>query len=160
MRHGRIEQVGTPDEVYERPASVFVAQFIGAPTMNLVPARLEGDGGRPLVRLPGGLDLPLPEVRAAALSPGARGDVLAGIRPEDLHWARENGAAHGGTVFEVTADLLEPLGSDTLVFFSLGPHEVVARVPPKAIRRAGERLRLEAETAALHLFDPQTERAL
>src|SRR5690606_22651606 len=102
----------------------------------------------------------LPEARAATLPRGAGGEVLAGIRPEHLHWVQGDRPSQGGIVFEVTADLLEPLGSDTLVFFSLGQHDVVARVPPKAIRRAGERLRLEAETTALHLFDPRTERAL
>jgi multiple sugar transport system ATP-binding protein len=156
MRAGRVEQVGSPDAVYNAPASTFVAGFIGAPTMNLVPARLEARTGGPAIVLGGDLSLPLPPGHAAV---GAAADrpVILGLRPEHLAWT-PNPAP--GPLIEATAGVIEPLGADTLVFFEIAGHELVARVPPEAVRRAGDRLLLRPDLAHLHLFDPATERRL
>jgi len=159
MRGGLIEQAGSPDEIYARPASVFVAQFIGAPTMNLVPARLERAGAGTLLRLPGGAIVTLPPARLEALG-DCPGELLIGIRPEHLHWAEQPIHDPGITVLEAVAYLIEPLGSDTLVFFHQGERELVARVPPGAVRAPGERFSLTLDAAAIHLFDPVSERRL
>jgi multiple sugar transport system ATP-binding protein len=148
MREGRIEQQGTPDEIYNRPASAYVAGFIGSPTMNLVPGRLEHTGSGLAVRLEGGIGLPVPEARAARYRDAAGCEVLLGLRPEDF-----SPQPNGGPSIEVTPEVIEPLGSDTLLFFTLGRSEVVARVPPgMAADRAGT-LTLYPNLARMHVFE-------
>jgi multiple sugar transport system ATP-binding protein len=117
--------------------------------MNLVLARLEGAS----IRLSPELALPLPAERAGRYAGRSGSEVVLGLRPEHLVWAPEDG-------IEATAQVVEPLGSDTLVFASLAGHEVVCRVPPKTVREPGERLRLRPDLASMHLFDPATEKAL
>ena len=127
LNGGRIEQIGTPEDVYDRPASTFVAGFIGAPPMNLLPASALPAAGRPSEEL------------------------LLGVRPEHLVWH------DGGTpLLQGTASVVEPLGSDTLVSLDVGGTAVVARLPPRVVRRKGEAVRLAADPANLHFFDKST----
>jgi multiple sugar transport system ATP-binding protein len=148
MRDGLIEQVGTPDEIYNAPASTYVAGFIGSPTMNLLPAELVGD----VLRLAPGVELPLP--RRHAGHAGER--VTLGIRPEDFQIARAAEPA-----IEVVPDVIEPLGSDTLVFFTLDGHEAVARLSPRELGAGPPgRLRLKPDLERLHLFSASDGRAL
>ena len=144
LNHGRIEQIGTPEEVYETPATAFVAGFIGAPAMNLLPARLQH---RQLM-LEDGTTIPCAEAEAA--------DVLCGIRPESLIYS----ANATGPCLRGTALTVEPLGPDTLVTFLLGSSEVACRLPPRSIRHAGEALTLMLDPATLHLFDRATGQRL
>ena len=147
LNRGRVEQVGTPDEVYETPASAFVAGFMGAPAMNLLPASLRGsqlvlDDG---TQLPAGRD-------------GER-DVLCGLRPEDLQWIPPGAPANGACLRGV-ALTVEPLGPDTLVSMQLGEAEIACRLPPRSIRHAGEAVSLSVDPASIHLFDRETGRRL
>jgi len=150
MRAGHVEQVGTPEEIYERPASMFVAGFIGAPTMNLVPARLEADGSA--IRLDDRIRLLVPAERRARYAAWAGRAVTFGLRPEHLSLAAEG--------FTATAQVIEPLGADTLVFFEIAGRELVCRLPPRSVRASGETLRLAADMTQMHLFDPQSEKAI
>ncbi len=117
MRGGRVLQVGTPRELYERPGSLFVAGFIGSPAMNFLPARV--DGSRCRLELPIGV-LPLPEDLARRLA-AVDGPLVAGFRPD--HLAPADGAAHGaaadGLVFEAPVDVIEWLGADAFVYFDV-----------------------------------------
>jgi ABC-type sugar transport system ATPase subunit len=144
LNQGRIEQIGTPEEVYETPATAFVASFIGAPAMNLLPARLERRG----LVLENGIAMPCEH-------PGPR-DVLCGIRPESLIWS----SAPTGLCLSGAALTVEPLGADTLVTFLVGEVEVAARLPPRSIRRAGDGLKLMLDPASVHVFDRPTGRRL
>src|SRR5262249_4687974 len=128
MRSGRVEQIGAPDEVYNKPASTFVAGFIGAPTMNLLPARLERQDEGLVVVLAPGVACPIPRERVDAYAPWAGKNVIFGLRPENMGWADGTGCE---PTIEATALVVEPLGSDTLIFFELGGREVVARLPPE-----------------------------
>jgi ABC-type sugar transport system ATPase subunit len=128
LNHGRIEQIGTPEDVYDRPASTFVASFIGAPPMNLLPAATLPATGQPSDKL------------------------LLGVRPEHLVWA----AAGDTPLVEGTASVVEPLGSDTLVSLDVAGTALVARLPPRIVRRKGEAVRLAADPANLHFFDKAT----
>ena len=139
---GLIQQIGTPEEVYERPATTFVASFIGAPPMNLVPARIVGG---PAVVLDDGTRLPMPSTNGA--TPGC--PVWCGVRPEHLVWAPDGPIQGAATV-------VEPLGSDTMVAFAVSSAEVIARVPPRIVRAAGERVGFTVEPAHVHLFDRDT----
>lgn len=153
MRGGEIEQIGTPDDLYSRPESAFVARFIGSPAMNLLPAtladgRLEIDGG-PSIPLPGAFS-------HAGRGAGSR-RVLLGLRPEAFH-----AAARGADwpALSVTTALIEPLGSETHVIGDLSGHEVTLRLPPGAVPARGERRDYYADTGAMHLFDAETQASL
>ena len=148
---GRIEQVGTPEDVYERPATSFVAGFIGAPPMNLVPARLVRMDDGAAVKLPAGIVLPL---SGGVSAPPGETTITAGVRPEHFEWAPTDRAA----AIEAPAAVVEPLGSDTLVGISLGEHNLQVRLPPRQIRRAGEPVRLNVAPEHVHLFDREGRR--
>ena len=157
MRDGRVEQIGTPDAIYNQPASVFVAGFIGAPTMNLVAARLERRDTGLVIALGSEASLAVPVERAAGYLGWVARDVIFGLRPE--HFALTAAVADATTI-EVAASVVEPLGADTLVFFEIAGLEFVARLPPEAVRQAGDRLRLRADLARMHLFDPASGRRI
>ena len=156
MRSGHVEQVGSPDAIYREPASTFVATFMGAPTMNLVPTRLESGPDGLTIGLGEELRLPVPCDRIRRYAEHTGRDVILGLRPEHLVWAPD----HGAGAIDAVASVVEPLGADTLVFFELNGREMVSRVPPGAAYRAGDRVRLKPVLAGMHLFDPTTERAL
>jgi len=154
LKNGRIEQVGTPEEVYDTPATAFVAGFIGAPTMNLVSGRLVSDGAALSIRLSDDFVLPVPADRAPRFDRFRDREILLGLRPEHLTVAPGPDTA---PPIDIAADVVEPLGADTLVFFNTGGRELVARVPPGAARRRGDRVRLHPNLSRMHLFDPATQ---
>jgi multiple sugar transport system ATP-binding protein len=151
MRGGHIEQIGTPDEVYNHPASLFVAGFIGAPRMNQIPCRL-ADGGD-AVEIADGPKLPIEKGRMN----GAARELVLGLRPEAFALADGAASTHG---FTVEVHFVEPLGSDTLTFFTLGKSEVIARLPPLPSIKAGATLALSVDPGKMHLFDAATEKLI
>ncbi len=155
MKGGLIEQVGTPDEVYNWPASSYVAGFIGSPTMNLIEVEIDGDSRDSMLRLPDGRLLALPEPYAQTVHAAGARRALMGIRPEDFH-----AVPMGGPVLEVEPDVIEPLGSDTLVFFRVGSVDMVARLPPRHVQGEPTSLSLHLDPARLHLFDAVSGRAM
>jgi ABC-type sugar transport system ATPase subunit len=152
MNNGRVEQIGTPEDVYESPATLFVAGFIGASGMNLLSGHLRHAAQGGVVELGEGTRLAAPSLPFAA---AADAPVIVGVRPEDLHWAQGGDAALTGT-----ARVVEPLGSDTLVVFDVAGRELQARLPPRVVRRAGDLVRVTVAPEAIHLFDPQSGRRL
>jgi len=144
MRDGKIQQVGTPREVYQSPANAFVAQFIGTPPMNLIPATVAGN-----TLQMSSFSLPLPS--KFRVTDGQR--VLAGIRPEHLHHA-----ANGPITANV--DVVEPIGHETIVYASAGDSRLVAIFEPSVTPRAGETIAMSVDTDAMHLFDAGTEMSL
>ena len=148
LNEGVVEQLGTPIELYERPASVFVAGFIGSPSMNFLAARVAAEGGA--VELPGGDRLTLAE---GALTGQAGRQVTLGIRPEHLEAAAEGaGDAH------LTVEVVEQLGADTLVHGHFGSDrsDLTVRLPGVSRLEPGAVLPLAVAPAHLHLFDPDS----
>jgi sn-glycerol 3-phosphate transport system ATP-binding protein len=142
MRDGRAEQVGAPLDVYHRPATRFVAGFIGSPAMNFLPARINGQGRSVVVA--GGLRLPLPgDGRADAVGR----EVVIGVRPE--HIVLDGSAA----VAEVTVDLVEPLGAETLVHAILADLRLTLRLNGTVGVQPGDRLPVGIAPNWLHMFD-------
>ena len=154
MRDGRIEQCGSPDELYNRPATTYVASFIGAPQMNLLPGELRVDGGAAALGLPDGSVWPLPLVPPGSAARSRA--VTVGLRPEAF------GADDGqpGPVLEASVEVVEPLGSDTLVLVNLAGHELIARLSPNVAVAVGQPIRLRPDLARLHLFDRSSGRSL
>ena len=153
MNNGRVEQIGTPEDVYDTPATLFVAGFVGASAMNLVPGRIEAnDQGCSLV-LGQHARLALPAERFGTMHGR---EVTAGLRPEHLQWQEQT---QGGSL-NGQARVVEPLGSDTLVVFDVAGCELQARLPPRIVRRPGDAVRVGITPHAIHLFDPQNQRRI
>ena len=143
---GNIEQVGAPLELYERPANIFVARFIGSPAMNILPAKVVETGERAGVQLPSGsvvhLDIPLPGA--------AMGETVSlGVRPEDMV------PTDGETIFAGNIALVEALGENTVLYFETesGKDPFIAKLPGIQRFDRGQTVRLGADRAKLHLFD-------
>ncbi|KRG47409.1 glycerol-3-phosphate transporter ATP-binding subunit [Stenotrophomonas panacihumi] len=144
LNAGVIQQIDTPMALYERPANLFVAGFLGSPAMNVLRGTLQGDG----LRMADGRQIPLSAPQALQGR-----DVLVGIRPEHLQ-----PAAAGDTVaFEGKVEGIEPVGNEIFVNLTLGEQLLVMRVPPQALPPVGEGLKVALHGAHLHFFDPQTE---
>jgi multiple sugar transport system ATP-binding protein len=185
MRAGLVQQIGPPQELYDHPRNLFVAGFIGSPSMNFLPAEVTGD----CLRTPIG-DIPLQgRLRRALASRAAQApsdtpkEVIAGIRPEAFEDAELVREREGGGGYTGTVDLVESMGSEKLAYFTLdtggvrsehlrevstdeggGAPQLVAQLDPKSRARRGEPLRLWFDCDAVHLFDPRsgenlTERA-
>ena len=183
MRTGLLQQVGSPQELYECPVNLFVAGFIGSPAMNFLPGTLEE--GR--VRTPLGDFQLTPQLRRAVEASGAGRDVIMGIRPEHFEDAAlvQPDARGKGLTFHATIDVMESLGSDVFVYFTKeieqgvnaaeleelardsGRHEtgargdtIVARLDVATRLREGHDAELWLNTAAVHLFDPSSGKNL
>jgi multiple sugar transport system ATP-binding protein len=176
MRDGRVQQVDAPQRLYDEPANLFVAAFIGSPAMNLAKARVDGEA----IAL-GSLKVPLDRERRPAAVPD--GEVIVGIRPEafeDVAFAEP-----GLPTIDVDVEVLEELGADDHVFFRVDADPVVveearsddedeegtllveadqalftARVDPRTAARVGGRLTLAVDPARLYYFSPQTGESL
>ncbi len=156
MNHGRIEQIGTPNEVYHRPATRFVAGFIGSPAMNFVPCRLEDVGGTLNVRVTDRIAFPLPGPRAARYNALPRSErLLLGIRPEHITESRPH-AEPGVETFDTVLDVTEPMGMETLIYFKLDGAQVCGRVNPNAGARDGAPMRLAMDLNNMHLLNEAT----
>jgi len=144
MNAGRAEQIGTPLEVYSRPATTFVAGFIGSPAMNMLPARLAADGAA--VEIAGSSRMAIDRAGVAA---GGRA-VTLGIRPEHLSIAP-------GAPLTLKVVLIEALGADTLVHGTLaGGQELTVRLPGQTRVADGDTLPLAAAAENLHLYEPES----
>jgi multiple sugar transport system ATP-binding protein len=158
MNAGRIEQIGTPQELYHTPRTRFVAGFIGSPAMNFLPCRLEQDGAGLNVRIAQALSFPVPQKRLTRYQAHAGRDLVFGLRPEHITDPRyERGQLHQ---FSVTPDVMEPMGMETMVYFRLDGVEVCGRVEPSSTSPPGEPMRLSADLNQMHLIDPQTDLVL
>ena len=152
LNEGRVEQLGTPIELYKRPASLFVAGFIGSPAMNFAPARINTDGST--VDLDGGVGFALP---AGAFAAFGNQEVILGIRPEDLELADNDDTARS-----LITNLVEHLGADTLVHGHFGDNQTDMTIRLSGIQNfaTGDALPLHIEPGKIHLFDATTEKRL
>jgi multiple sugar transport system ATP-binding protein len=156
MNKGRIEQIGTPNELYHKPATRFVAGFIGSPAMNFMACRLEDVGGKLHIRLTDRISFPLPPKRAARYQNVARSEkLLLGLRPEHIIEARPH-SEPGIETFDTVLDVIEPMGMETLIYFLLEGVEVCGRVNPNAGAHAGAPFRLAADLNNMHLINEVT----
>jgi multiple sugar transport system ATP-binding protein len=164
MKSGVVQQLGTPYEVYNRPANTFVAGFMGSPRMNLLPARVAGahsalaleiqQGERPGVRIELGST---PD----AVAGYAGREVIAGVRAEAVSLAG-NGVNPTSTqrVIDACVVVIEPTGADTLAVLDVGGHEFTARLDPDAALKPGQDARFLIDVTKLVCFDAQTQRLI
>jgi len=155
---GKIEQVGSPRELYNTPANQFVAGFIGSPSMNFVPMHVETtDGGVSIVSAQGHMDVILDDAESATIRRTGVTDVVLGVRPEHIDHRPRNGL---GLQLRASVDVIEFLGNDEHVHLTSGDHELVAIVDARTPLTIGDTLTLSASSEAIHLFHPETGETL
>jgi multiple sugar transport system ATP-binding protein len=157
MHDGRVQQVGDPLELYNDPANLFVAGFIGSPAMNFAGVRMTAENGA-LWALGDGIRLNVPERLRNRLGPYAGKDVTFGIRPEDLRIAGE--ADPAGLALDATVEVIERLGSEILLDVAVGTATMVASVEPTARARVHDNIRLAVNPDRVHFFDNDSEVAI
>ena len=147
LKEGHIEQVGTPMDLYKKPGNLFVAQFIGSPAMNILPATIETTGNSTVVSHVGGRKATVP-IATPASAKGAA--VSFGVRPEDL--VVSTGADY---LFEGKVDYVEQLGEVQLIYIDIGRADLplVTKLPGNVEVKRGATLRLSADGGDLHIFD-------
>jgi len=153
LRDGQVQQIDTPMALYERPANLFVATFLGSPAMNVLTGRLVRADGLAL-DLGDGVRLPLGAAQVD--EPWLEREVTVGVRPEDLQPA----AAGSANAFAPDVEVVEPVGNEIFVNLRLGAQALVARLGPQALPVVGVPLALELLAPKLHFFDPATGRRL
>jgi multiple sugar transport system ATP-binding protein len=148
MREGVIQQIADPQTIYEQPANMFVASFIGSPTMNFLSGTLEQAGGTLALNYGDGA-LPLDGLPQDVGGYVGR-QVVAGIRPESLS------AGAGAATLSGKVDVVEPTGPDTMVIVSVGGQLITARLGSRDRPKLGEPLTVAVDPTAVNLFDPET----
>jgi multiple sugar transport system ATP-binding protein len=163
MERGRLAQVGAPGDVYDRPASRFVATFIGSPPMSVLPCLVEGTTGALQLRLGASGDEPAPTVPlaaswAAALERRGPGPIELGIRPEHVAVPEDGTAvvATAALVVRGTVHRREPLGHEIRASLEVGPHALALRLPPETAAPIGDVLTARIDLARACWFDPRT----
>jgi multiple sugar transport system ATP-binding protein len=153
LRDGVLQQLGTPDQIYDHPVNAFVAGFIGSPSMNLISARMDGTSvvfGRTRLEVPEGLTAALPGLAAYAGR-----EIVLGIRPEDFRAAGEG-------MVELTVNRVESLGSELMAYLNGGEEgvEITARLERGLHLQEGDDARLAVDRDRLYFFDPESGAAI
>jgi multiple sugar transport system ATP-binding protein len=160
MNGGIIEQVGSPNDLYHSPATKFVAGFIGSPAMNFIACQLEQAAGALRVRLNDTLSFPVPAERTARYSAHAgKANLMLGLRPEHITETRPHTESNQHD-FDMTIDVVEPMGMETLVYFTVNGREICGRVNPNAGATAAQSMKLRADLSNMHLIDDSTGKVL
>jgi ABC-type sugar transport system ATPase subunit len=154
MRDGKLVQFGTQDEIYRKPATTYVATFVGKPRMSLVEGSLGAEDGLAVLSAEGGVRIPVGESNALGLVGGPPPKVAVGVRAEDVRIDPDAGPLPGG--FPATVGLLEPIGSDTFVELAVGPSTIVARVSPDLALGIGQPVTAAIAPGRQHLLDAAT----
>ncbi|GAB4110434.1 MAG: ABC transporter ATP-binding protein [Roseiflexaceae bacterium] len=160
MKDGILQQLDTPQTLYDHPANMFVAGFIGSPSMNFFEATLQRADGGVRVDL-GRFSLPVPSSKLDMVSSYVGKPVYFGIRPEDVHDSHyfPRGVDESAKVTS-TVTVVEPLGSEVYAFIDNGGKELVARLDPRTTAKVGQPLEVIVDMAKMHIFDKETEKAV
>jgi multiple sugar transport system ATP-binding protein len=148
LQGGKVEQIGTPLELYDRPQNVFVAGFMGSPAMNFLEGRLTG-GSQPRLTLASGTSI---ELLAGVVDAEGK-DVIVGIRPEDIAFATEGGLS-------ATVSVVEPTGSETHVALEVEGKELTWVMRERASLTPGQKVQLSLKTKNIHVFDKATQQRI
>src|SRR5205823_2716984 len=157
MNEGRVEQIGTPLELYDHPQTLFVATFIGSPAMNLVDG-IAQFGGSPRFVAADDATFSIPFTAAQRERVGAArlDHLVAGVRPEDLRVAANSATPSVSAVVDAT----EPLGNEVLLYLRTARQELTARAEPHVVARPGEQLAISVDPTRVHYFDRATGRGI
>ncbi|MBD5157644.1 MAG: sn-glycerol-3-phosphate ABC transporter ATP-binding protein UgpC [Butyrivibrio sp.] len=161
LKDGIIQQVDTPQNLYDKPNNIFVAGFIGSPQMNLVDAKVV-QSGNDIVLMFGSNSVKLPEGKAKKLIDAGYVDktVVMGIRPEDLKDTQIEIEGNPDSVIEVNIKVYELLGAEVFLYFDIDQVSCTARVNPRTTAKVGDTIKLALDMSKLHVFDKETEQVI
>jgi multiple sugar transport system ATP-binding protein len=159
LNAGCLQQLGRPETLYNHPANLFVAGFIGSPSMNLLDGQLVSRDGALYVE-GRGYSLQIPPQQASLIDRYAGRDVILGIRPEHIFDRQEVAEAPPGSTVTAIIDLIEPLGSETIVHAVVEGQPITAKALPDTELRRGHVTELVIDTRHIHLFDRETQRSI
>jgi multiple sugar transport system ATP-binding protein len=160
MRDGILQQLDTPQNLYDHPTNMFVAGFIGSPSMNFFPSTLE-QSGQELIIKGEGFQVKVPPQYRQALAPQAGKPITFGLRPEDVADVRMEANADPASVVPVTVDVVEPMGSEIYLYLvTTGGQQFVARVDPQTKAQPGEKMQVTFDMSKMHAFDQTTQQTL
>lgn len=161
MKDGYIQQVDTPQNLYEKPVNKFVAGFIGSPEMNFIDAVVKKEGEGATLEF-AGFKIKLPKDKAKALLDGGYDGktVEFGIRPEDIHDEEVFINNSPDTTFDATIKVYELLGAEVFLYFPVGDVEFTARVNPRTTARVGDTVKFALDLSKMHIFDKESGLAI
>lgn len=156
MLDGVIQQIDTPQNLYDQPANKFVASFIGSPSMNFMSVTLATENGQ-LFLSGEGFKLQMLQSKSQNLAAAAQQSVVLGIRPEDL---KMEPLQDSDAYLDVKVTVIEPLGDEVVIYAEIGSQEIVAQLPPRIQVEPEQSLRLYVDMERMHAFDPDTEKSI
>ena len=161
MKDGLIQQVDTPQKLYDEPCNLFVAGFIGTPQMNFINGVLEKKEGKLYFTFEGvSVKLPGEKANAPELADDIGQEVVVGIRPEGINDNSAVVAANPDTSLEVNVDVIELMGAEIYLYLNIGETNLTARVSARSTSRAGDKVKVAFDMTRLHIFDKDTERCI
>ena len=160
MKDGVVQQVDTPQNLYDKPGNLFVAGFMGSPQMNFLDADVEVNGDKASLKI-AGQSIELPPAKAKKLIEGGYGGkkVTFGIRPEDVDDS-EMVVSTSKAVFESTINVYELLGAEVYLYFDLAEFPITARVDSRTTARPGDKVKFAFDVEKIHIFDKETEKTI
>ncbi len=156
---GKLQQIDTPQNLYDHPVNLFVAGFIGSPSMNFFNATLRKEGDKLLVDA-NSFTVEVPEIRREAYMPHAGKSVIFGLRPEDIHDPKYEAPNIVGQSAEANVEVTELMGNEIFVFFKNGDHDFVGRIDPRTNFTMGDSVQVTLNMANMHIFDIETEKVI
>jgi multiple sugar transport system ATP-binding protein len=161
MKDGFIQQVDTPQNLYDYPTNLFVAGFIGSPQMNFINVVLEKDGDDVFAVFNGNkIKVPAGKVRKLKDQSYIGKEVIMGIRPEDMHDEEVFLQNATDSIVKAYVDVVELMGSETYLYLTVSDNNLVARVDPRSTARVGDTIKIALDSNRLHFFDKDTEETL
>ena len=158
MKDGVVQQVDTPQHLYEQPGNLFVAGFMGSPQMNFLDAQIAEKGGDLIAKV-GEYDIVIPAAKAKVLKDGGYvgKTVVLGIRPEDIHDSQMFIEASPSVPMTSTVKVYELLGAEVFLYFDVNGTQVTARVDPRTTSKTGDTIKFAFDMEKSHFFDKETE---
>ena len=161
MKDGLIQQVATPQEIYDKPVNLFVAGFIGTPQMNFINATIVKKGADVYAEFEGcSVKLPADKANNPDLADYIGQEVIIGLRPEAIHDEPMNLATFADSTIDAYVDVTELMGAEIYLYLTVGETSLIARVNARSTSRAGDNIKVALDVSRLHIFDKDTERCI
>jgi len=156
MNEGELQQVDSPQNLYNKPSNIFVAGFIGSPSMNFFDAKIEQSNGKLMVDV-GSFTIEVPKSKNDQFGGHIGKEVVLGIRPEDLDDPEYSPQGVSQSSVEAKVDVAELMGNEVFLYLVTGKNNYIARVDPRTTARVGDRVKISINVDNLHLFDKHSE---
>ncbi|MDD5018050.1 MAG: sn-glycerol-3-phosphate ABC transporter ATP-binding protein UgpC [Eubacteriales bacterium] len=160
MNNGVIQQIAAPTVLYKKPENMFVAGFIGSPSMNFINGKVVKSGSELIIEFGGSKLLLTPEkAKALEVSGYIDKDIIFGIRPEHIHYSNGSKQDEKTGQLDITADVVEPLGAEEIIYFQFDEHQCAAKTVDVNVN-AGDKVRMTIDIEKVHIFDSETKNTI